>query len=105
VTTEFLNVDKSWIWIYLRAYNFVPSFIPALSAHYQLPMDVMLSGGRIVNPSGLDARATGYPPFVRGVRHNAVQLNGRDNHVRVSGPAHRHECFGDLDKCPLGDSL
>jgi hypothetical protein len=65
-------------------------------------MDALLTGNRIANPSGLDARAQGYPPLVRGPRRNAILLNGRDNHVRVSGPAHRHECFGDLDKCPLG---
>lgn len=61
-----------------------------------------LSGTTLVNPSGLDATAYGQPLLSRGVRGNAIQSNGKDKYIRVSGPAHRFECFGDLEKCQEG---
>ena len=72
------------------------------SAHYELPMDQVLAGNRIVNPSGLDARVTGDATFVSGARGRGLLVDGRDSFIRVSGPGHRHECFGDLSKCPDG---
>ena len=72
------------------------------SMHYELPMDHVLAGNRIVNPSGLDARVSGYATFVRGARARGLLVDGRNSYIRVSGPGHRHECFGDLSKCPDG---
>ena len=71
--------------------------------HYELPMDSVEAGNRIVNPSGLDARVSGQTTFVSGARWRALLVDGRDSFVRVSGAAHRHECFGDLDNCPSGE--
>jgi len=71
--------------------------------HYELPMDSVEAGNRIVNPSGLDARVSGLTTFVSGARRRGLLVDGRDSFVRVSGAAHRHECFGDLDNCPSGE--
>lgn len=57
---------------------------------------------RLVNPSGLDAKAYGSPALHGGIRNRAVVLDGKDKYIQVSGPAHRFECFGDLDLCPSG---
>ena len=67
-------------------------------------MDIML-GTTIINPSGLDASAVGNPSLVRGVSGRAVELDTPAQYVKVSGPGHRFECFGDLDLCNLGKSL
>jgi len=72
------------------------------SVHYELRMDHVLSGNRIANPSGLDARVSGYVTYVSGARDGALLVDGRESFIRVSGPGHRHECFGDLGKCPNG---
>ena len=72
--------------------------------HYELPMDSVLPGGHVVNPSGLDARLTGRTTFVDGPRHRALLVDGRSSFIRVTGPGHRHECFGDLHNCPDGMS-
>ncbi|GFR98028.1 LOW QUALITY PROTEIN: neurexin-2-alpha, partial [Elysia marginata] len=56
----------------------------------------------IVNPSGLDSRVYGGPSLVNGVHSSAIQLDGRGQYVRVAGPYHKRECFGDLDHCPKG---
>lgn len=61
-----------------------------------------VSGTTLVNPSGLDATVFGVPSLTRGIQGNAIETNGRDKYIRVSGPGHRFECFGDLDKCPNG---
>ena len=67
-------------------------------------MDIML-GTTIINPSGLDASAVGSPSLVRGVSGRAVELDTPTQYVKVSGPGHRYECFGDLDLCNLGKSV
>jgi len=72
------------------------------SVHYELRMDHVLDGNRIANPSGLDARLSGYATYVSGARDGALLVDGRDSFIRVSGAGHRHECFGDLSKCPNG---
>jgi len=72
------------------------------SAHYELPMDHVLAANLISNPSGLDARVSGHATFVSGARARGLLVDGRDSFIRVSGPGHRHECFGDLSKCPDG---
>lgn len=69
--------------------------------HYTLPMDV-IQGRTIVNPSGLDASVSGSVVPGRGIVRNAIQVNGRETYIRVTGPGHRLECFGDLDQCTLG---
>ncbi|CAG5122159.1 unnamed protein product, partial [Candidula unifasciata] len=73
-----------------------------LLAHYQLPMD-SLDKDLIHNPSGLDARVYGNPQMVRGIHEMALRLDGRSQWIRVSGPGHKKECFGDLDHCPKGN--
>lgn len=75
------------------------------SVHYRLPMDVVLPGNLIANPSGLDARLSGHVTFVMGPRNRGLLVDGRDSFIRVSGPGHRHECFGDLTRCPNGRRL
>ena len=65
-------------------------------------MDIML-GTTIINPSGLDASAIGNPSLVRGVSGRAVELDTPAQYMKVSGPGHRYECFGDLDLCNLGE--
>jgi len=72
------------------------------AVHYELPMDSVLAGNRIVNPSGLDARVSGQTTFVGGPRDRGLMVDGRDSFIRVTGPGHRHECFGDLSNCPNG---
>ena len=67
-------------------------------------MDIML-GTTIINPLGLDASAVGSPSLVRGVSGRAVELDTPTQYVKVSGPGHRYECFGDLDLCNLGKSI
>lgn len=74
---------------------------PGSATYYELPMDE-IKVQRLVNPSGLDAKAYGSPTFRRGIRNQALVLDGKDKYIRVSGPAHRSECFGDLDQCPSG---
>ena len=69
--------------------------------HYILPMDMLL-GTTLINPSGLDSSAFGSPNLIKGLIKRAIRLNGRDTYVKVVGPGHRSECFGDLDKCPSG---
>jgi len=77
--------------------------------HYELPMDSVLEGGRIVNPSGLDARLYGPLTLVDGPRGDGggggggLLVDGRDSFIRVTGPGHRHECLGDLNYCPDGN--
>lgn len=68
---------------------------------YELPMDIML-GSTIINPSGLDASAVGSPDLVPGVIDRAIRLETPRQYMKVSGPGHRYECFGDLDLCNLG---
>lgn len=62
-----------------------------------------LRGRNIDNPSGLEATVSGSPQMVPGILENAIQVNGRSSFVRVAGPSHRSECFGDLDLCPHGE--
>jgi len=84
--------------------NAVICLVSGVSVHYELPMDLVLAGNRIANPSGLDSRVSGYTTFVSGARDRGLMVDGRDSFIRVSGPGHRHECFGDLSKCPNGNS-
>ena len=81
--------------------NIVVLIVPDVVTHYSLPMDLLM-GTTLLNPSGLDASAFGSPDMVRGVVGQAIRLDGRNSYVRVTGPGHRQECFGDLDKCPSG---
>ena len=62
----------------------------------------LITGDTIENPSGLDAMAVGQPTLIPGVQGKAIRLHTPEQYVRVSGPSHRQECFGDLDKCPNG---
>lgn len=75
---------------------------PSSVTHYELPMDE-IRAQRLVNPSGLDAMAYGSPALHEGIRSRAVALDGKDKYVKVSGQAHRSECFGDLDLCTSGE--
>lgn len=84
--------------------HFSRSLVAGAVTHYALPMDIML-GTTLINPSGLDASAVGAPALVEGVAGKAVQLNTPRQYVKVSGPGHRLECFGDLDLCNLGECL
>lgn len=58
----------------------------------------------IENPSGLDAWAFGEPNRRDGIIQRAIEIDGRSKYIEVSGPGHRHECFGDLTKCLNGKS-
>jgi hypothetical protein len=64
-------------------------------------MDV-LNVNTIPNPSGLDAQVTGSPQLVDGVVYKALRIDGARQKIKVSGPGHRNECFGDLTLCPEG---
>ena len=64
-----------------------------------------LIGRTSVNPSGLDANidgSNGLPNSVRGPEGNALRIRGRREWLQVTGPGHRYECFGDLEKCHHG---
>ncbi|XP_053386148.1 uncharacterized protein LOC123539409 isoform X3 [Mercenaria mercenaria] len=74
------------------------------STYYHLPMDV-INNDMIPNPSGLDAEVTGSPQLVNGVMYKALRINGARQKVKVSGPGHRNECFGDLSQCPDGYTI
>lgn len=67
-------------------------------------MDV-IEGDQIPNPSGLDAKVTGNPQLVRGVVYKALKIDGARQKVKVSGPGHRNECFGDLSLCTEGKAI
>ncbi|CAH1790210.1 unnamed protein product [Owenia fusiformis] len=71
--------------------------------HYSLPMDIIFMD-TVINPSGLDAQVRGAPKQITpGIKHQAISLEGKKyQFVRVAGPGHRYECFGDLSKCPEG---
>lgn len=56
----------------------------------------------IINPSGMDTSAIGNVQLVDGVTNQAIKLDGQNSYVRIAGPGHRYECFGDLDLCPMG---
>ncbi|CAL1547650.1 unnamed protein product [Lymnaea stagnalis] len=64
-------------------------------------MDI-IDGDLIQNPSGLASRVYGNPELVQGVHEMALKLDGRSQWIRVSGPDHKTECFGDLAHCPTG---
>lgn len=73
---------------------------------YHLPMNTLI-GRTSVNPSGLDANidgSNGLPKSVRGPEGNAIRIRGRREWLHVTGPGHRYECFGDLEKCYNGNS-
>lgn len=69
--------------------------------HYSIPMDQILDT-TVINPSGMDTTAYGQVELVNGVRGQAIQLDAKNSYIRVAGPGHRYECFGDLDICPMG---
>ena len=80
----------------------IHSLVTGAVVHYLLPMD-RISGTTVINPSGLDATAFGDPDiFSPGILRKAIRLDDKNQFVRAAGPGHRYECFGDLDKCPLG---
>ena len=56
----------------------------------------------LVNPSGLDAKVSGNPTLVPGVVDKALKIDGRTQKIKVSGPGHRNECFGNLRLCDTG---
>ncbi|XP_056012893.1 uncharacterized protein LOC125678424 isoform X7 [Ostrea edulis] len=77
------------------------------SVFYHLPMNTLI-GRTSVNPSGLDANidgSIGLPKSTRGVMGNAIRIRGRREWLQVTGPGHRYECFGDLEKCNKGYTL
>ncbi|KAL3854429.1 hypothetical protein ACJMK2_013699, partial [Sinanodonta woodiana] len=76
----------------------------ATVTHYHLPMDT-INGETLENPSGLDTRVIGQPQTGLGVMLNSLTIEGKTQWIKVSGPGHRTECFGDLDLCPLGYTL
>lgn len=91
-------------WIYpIIVFLYILPCIGAVT-HYRLPMDLRV-GTTLMNPSGLDAKAIGNPEMVPGILGKAIRVNGKDTYVQVTGPGHRYECFGDLDKCPLGNTV
>jgi len=55
------------------------------------------------NPSGLDATVYGQPRTVKGAKGNALQINGQQQYLKVSGKRHRRECLGDLELCFEGN--
>lgn len=57
----------------------------------------------VQNPSGLDAKVTGSPRLVPGAVGNAIRLDCTVEKIKVSGPGHRQECFGDLSLCSKGN--
>ena len=62
-----------------------------------------LSGNTVNNPSGLDATVFGNPRLLsRGIKRQALRLDRPGEYLRVAGPGHRYECFGDLDRCNMG---
>ena len=72
-----------------------------LTTYYHLPMD-RIRDQTLVNPSGLDAKVTGYPEIFPGVVDRALKIDGRTQKITVSGPGHRDECFGNLKLCKRG---
>ncbi|XP_055869522.1 uncharacterized protein LOC106070898 isoform X3 [Biomphalaria glabrata] len=72
-----------------------------LLADYVLPMD-SIRGDIIQNPSGLDAKVYGGADLVRGVHEMALKIDGVSQWLRVTGAAHKGECFGDLSHCSNG---
>ena len=50
--------------------------------HYSLPMDELV-GITILNPSGLDAAAHGSPDMPRGIKGQAIEVDGRDSYIQV----------------------
>ena len=74
---------------------------PGIVTHYQLPMD-LVSLNTIINPSGLDAKVMGTTIQLPGVVNDAIRVDGKNSYIQVSGPSHRYECLGDLEKCQLG---
>lgn len=75
-----------------------------MDVHYKLPMDRIV-GSAVQNPSGLDAEVTGTPRLVPGAVGNAIRLDCSKERIKVSGPGHRQECFGDLSLCRDGEKL
>ena len=67
-------------------------------------MDI-IQGTILINPSGLDASVFGSPVLSPGILGQSIEVDGKDRYIKVSGPSHRYECFGDLDKCPKGKSI
>ena len=72
-----------------------------MTTSYHLPMDA-IRDRTLVNPSGLDAKVSGNPQIVPGVVSNALKIDGRTQKIKVSGPGHRSECFGNLRLCNKG---
>ncbi|KAL4216896.1 neuroligin protein binding [Mactra antiquata] len=75
-----------------------------VNTYYHLPMDV-IEGDQILNPSGLDAKFTGSPHIVPAVLYTGMKLDCSRQYIKVSGPGHRYECFGDLSLCPDGYTI
>lgn len=76
-------------------------FIADLITYYHLPMD-RVRDETLLNPSGLDAKIVGSPSLVPGVIDKAIEIDGRTQMIKVSGPGHRNECFGNLKLCKDG---
>ena len=80
-------------------------------SHYRLPMDAVDVDGYLQNPSSLHAvlhRTTrpGYStasPLTRGVDGQAVRVNGANSFIEVDTTALKTDCFGDLNKCHMGE--
>ncbi|XP_076459006.1 uncharacterized protein LOC143292527 isoform X2 [Babylonia areolata] len=81
--------------------NYKRECLKDLLASYYLPMDEVVDG-TLVNPSGLDSLVEGGAQLTRGVRDQALMLDGRTQWLRVAGADHRRECFGDLARCEKG---
>ena len=80
-------------------------------AHYHLPMDAVDRDGYVLNPSSLHAvlHRTTRPgddrpsPLAQGVDGQAIRVDGVGSFIDVDTRALNAECFGDLNKCHMGE--
>ena len=83
----------------------VTFLLPEVPIHYELPMDLFVEGN-MQSPSGLNATTNGTPNPVRGVRKNALMLQGGSHSSALvsRGGTMVHECFFDLTYCREGET-
>jgi len=81
-------------------------------SHYRLPMDAVDADGYLENPSSLLAvlhhRRPTRPggdasPLTPGVDGQAVRVDGTNSFVDIDSSALKMDCFGDRNKCHMGE--
>ena len=83
-------------------------------AHYRLPMDDIDEYGYLLNPSSLhavlrwssrseDIHNNLAAALTHGVDGRSVRLGSSSSYVQIDTSALQMECFGDLNKCHLGE--